>query len=129
MPGATIPMIDRAARNMGVRLLQDVRSGQMLANEFERVWPKETKDLGVRSVGFWIWTLFDDDTIDPIRIKPSSEEEKVLSNSINFLSSDSEFRPQQSGISHKLKTIFTAGVEWKGCELPWHMEWPYPPSE
>lgn len=120
-------MIDSAARVAGVDVLQGLRAGQMLPSEFERLWPK-TDDLGVRSVGYWVWTLFDDDSKDPIKINPNSEEEKVLTNSIEFLSSDHAFQPRQSGLVHKVKTIFTGGVEWAGCELPWHMKWPFPPA-
>lgn len=121
-------MIDRIARVTGTSVLQEVRSGQMSPSEFERAWPKKTEDLVVRSIGFWIWTLFDDDSNGRIQIKAGSEEEKVLNNSIEFLSSSHEFQPRESGIAHKVKTIFTGGIEWIGCELPWHMNWPFPPA-
>jgi hypothetical protein len=120
-------MIDRAARVAGISILQRVHAGKMSPSEFERAWPKGTEDLAVKSVGFWIWTLFDDDSDDPIWVKASSEEEKVLENSIEFLGSDHEFQPRQSGLMHKAKTILTEGIEWIGCELPWHMKWPFPP--
>lgn len=121
-------MIDKTARGIGVGVLQDVRLGVISPSDFERLWPKETKDLAVMSVGFWLWTLFDDDGVEPIRINANSEEEKVLNNSIDFLSSDHEFQSQKHGTLNKVKTIFTKGVEWAGCELPWHMKWPFPPS-
>ncbi|HRO24119.1 MAG TPA: hypothetical protein PLR07_07500 [Promineifilum sp.] len=121
-------MINRTARAAGIIFLREVRAGQVSPKEFERTWPKGAGDLAVNSVGFWIWTLFDDDSNAPILIKPNSEEEKILTNSIEFLSSNHEFQPQQSGIARKFKTIFTNGVEWIGCELPWHMNWPFPPA-
>lgn len=120
-------MIDVTARAAGISVLQEVRSGRMRAREFERAWPK-TEDLAVKSIGFWIWTLFDDDSNDPIQIEAGSEEEKVLNNSIEFLSSNHEFQLRKGGVAHKFKMILTGGIEWIGCELPWHMNWPFPPA-
>jgi hypothetical protein len=121
-------MIDEAARLAGVKILSHVRSGKISPGDFERLWPNNTEDVAVKSVGFWIWTLFDDDSSDPIRIEEGSEEEIVLGNSLAFLSSGREFQPRSHGIAQKLKMILTGGVEWIGCELPWHLEWPFPPS-
>lgn len=121
-------MIDRAARVAAVSVLQDLRFGRMLPSEFERLWPRKTEDLGVRSIGYWVWTLFDDDSGDPVKVGTASEEEKILDNSIEFLTSDRVFEPRRSGILYKAKTILTGGTEWMGCELPWHMKWPFPPS-
>lgn len=122
-------MIDRIARGTAITILQDLRSGQLLPSAWERSWPKRTRDLAVRSVGYWVWTLFDDHIDAPIQVVENSEEQRILGNSIQFLASDREFYPRDSGLVSKVKTVIVGGVEWIGCELPWHIEWPFPPSE
>lgn len=121
-------MIDPTARAEAVQVLGELRSGNLLPSIWENTWPKQTQDLAVKCIGYWVWTLFDDHTDTVIRINADSAEERILNNSIEFLSSETEFQPQRGGMLHKVKMIFTAGIEWVGCELPWHMEWPYPPS-
>jgi hypothetical protein len=121
-------MIDPKARAEAVQILADLRSGELLPSTWENSWPKQTEDLAVKCIGYWVWTLFDDHADAAIRINEHSDEETILKNSIEFLSSDTEFQPRRSGMVQTVKMIFTAGIEWVGCELPWHMEWPYPPS-
>lgn len=123
-----IPMIDTAARAAAVGILRELSAGQLLPSVWEDTWPKKTKDLAVRSVGYWVWTQFDDHIDAPIRIEENSEQQTILRNAIRFLSSGSEFHAKDSGIAHKVKTIFVGGVEWVGCELPWHVNWPFPPT-
>lgn len=121
------PMIDKAARMSAIELVNKLVAEELSVSEFENDWPRKTQDLGVRSIGFWIWTLFDDDDEDgAIRNRGDAEICKIARNAISFLYSEEDFEPRDPGLRSKVRTLFTGGVEWIGCELPWHNEWPKP---
>ncbi|QJD69668.1 hypothetical protein HG421_19550 [Xanthomonas campestris pv. badrii] len=119
-------MIDHSARNIGVELLRKLDENRLYSSEFEGNWPKKTEDNAVRSIGYWIWTLFDDENECIIEIKENSEEKSILKNSIEFLNSDRIFHPRVLVKYEKMKKIIFEGTEWLGCELPWHKKWPFP---
>lgn len=99
-------MIDHSARNIGIELLRKLDENRLSSNEFEENWPKETEDGAVKSIGYWIWTLFDDEHECIIEIKESSEEKSILKNSIEFLNSDRIFHPKVLGKYEKIKKLF-----------------------
>lgn len=117
-------MIDKTARMKAIELVKKLASEELSASEFENGWPRKTQDLGVKTIGFWIWTLFDDDDDGLIRNQGDVEVRKIVGNAISFLSSEEEFEPRSHGLLSKVRTLFTGGIEWIGCELPWHSEWP-----
>lgn len=119
-------MVDKDARMKAIELVKKLAAEELSASEFESDWPRKTQDLGVRSIGFWIWTLFDDEEDGLIRTQGDAEICKVARNAISFLSSEKEFEPRNHGLLNKVRTLFTGGIEWIGCELPWHSEWPNP---
>ena len=119
-------MVDKYARLKAIELMKKLVAEGLSVSKFESSWPRKTQDLGVRSIGFWIWTLFDDDEDGLIRTQGDVEIRKVAGNAIAFLSSENEFEPRNHGLLNKVRTLFTGGVEWIGCELPWHSEWPNP---
>ncbi|MCC5054035.1 hypothetical protein [Xanthomonas campestris] len=119
-------MIDHAARNIGVELLLKLDEHRLSSDEFEGNWPKKTDDNAVKSIGYWVWTLFDDEHDCIIEIKENSEEKLILRNSIEFLNSDQILHLKMLGRYEKIKTILSEGTEWLGCELPWHKKWPFP---
>ncbi|MCC4589278.1 hypothetical protein LL962_19595 [Xanthomonas sp. NCPPB 1067] len=119
-------MIDYAARSIGIELLRKLDENRLSSDEFEDEWPKESKDNAVKSIGYWVWTLFDDEHDCIIEIKENSEEKTILRNSIEFLISDKILHPKMFGRYEKIKRILSEGKEWVGCELPWHKKWPFP---
>jgi hypothetical protein len=121
-----VPVIDKDARLKAIRLVKKLIAEELSVSEFENSWPRKTQDLGVRSIGFWMWTLFNDDEDGLIRTQGDPEIRKVARNAISFLSSEMDFEPRDHGLLNKIRTLFTGGVEWIGCELPWHSEWPNP---
>lgn len=118
-------MIDRSAREKALALLHTFESGCLSVDEFENEWPKDTRDLGVRSIGFWMWTLYSDDDDGAIQGHEDREVRQVTSNAISFLSSEVEFVPRKAGAIERIRKLFSAGIEWKDCELPWHEKWPF----
>lgn len=122
-------MIDTAARCKALELAKKFAQKELHASEFENDWPRSTQDLGVRSVGFWIWTLFDDDEKGLVSDQGDPEVPKILANSISFLESDQEFLPRAKGFLERTRDRFSYGVEWIDCELPWHIAWPMPASQ
>ncbi len=119
-------MIDAPARKIALSLVCQFKERGLLVDDFEECWPRDTGDLGVRSIGFWIWTLFGDDEDGYIEKGNNNDFNRILSNTILFLSSQDEFIPKKAGLKNKIKTMLFSGVEWVGCELPWHREWPFP---
>lgn len=119
-------MIDYAARNIGVELLRKLDENRLSSGEFEGNWPKKSEDSAVKSIGYWIWTLFDDEYDGIIEIREDSEEKIIIRNSIEFLVSDRVLQTKMLGRYEKIKKMFSEGTEWLGCELPWHKRWPFP---
>lgn len=117
-------MIDRPARIKALELAKRLSAGSLSVAEFEDQWPKKSTDLGVRSIGFWIWTLFPDEDED--RIDPTSDAavSKTLGHAMDFLSSGSAFQPRERSRLQKFRDRWVNGVEWRDCELPWHDAWP-----
>lgn len=119
-------VIDYSARNTGIELLRKMDENRLCSSDFEDKWPKKTKDNAVNSIGYWVWTLFDDYHDIIIEIKENSEEKIIIMNSIEFLNSDRVFHPKMLGRYGKIKKFISEGTEWLGCELPWHKKWPFP---
>jgi hypothetical protein len=117
-------MIDHPARIRALELAKQLSSGTLSVAEFEDQWPKRSMDLGVRSIGFWIWTLFSDDDDGLIDATSDGAVSKTLGHAIAFLSSDSTFEPRERSRLQKFRDRLVHGVEWKDCELPWHDVWP-----
>lgn len=67
-------MIDCSARNIGVELLRKLDENRLSSIEFEENWPKKTEDNAVKSIGYWIRTLFDDEHDCIIEIKKTRKK-------------------------------------------------------
>lgn len=121
-------MIDIEARTAARQIVQKILVDGLHPNDVEFNWPT-TNDLAVRSIKFWLWTLYDDDSNASVRFPERSEEQSTLRNVEEFLGTSAPFEPMKRGIIAKAKHLLAAGVEWHECELPWHERWPFPPRE
>lgn len=120
-------MIDIEARAGARRIIQGVLERGLSPEDVETRWPR-TKDLAVRTVRFWLWTLYDDDSVEVVQFNHGSEERLILNNAAEFLATPEPFCPRSVGAVTRFKNMLVDGVEWYRCELPWHARWPFPPD-
>ena len=119
--------LDQPGTAVAITLLEQVRAGALSGDDIDNRWPA-TDDMLLRSIHFWLWTLFDDFSDARVVIEPGSPEERILDNCLRFLHDDAVFAIRPRGTLAEWKRRLRSGVEWKGCELPWHDAWPYPPA-
>ena len=122
-------MIDTAARQHASKMVRMIMSRSLSIEAFEDSWPRTTCDIGVRSVGFWLWTLFDDDDVGIIDHHGVPSVINALDRAAAFLESDEEFSPQKVSFAGRVRNLLRDGVEWRGAELPWHDNWPWSPVD
>lgn len=120
-------MIDTSARQTASKMVRMIISRSLSVQVFEDSWPRKTRDMGVRSVGFWLWTLFDDDEVGIIDHHGTPSVMRALERAAEFLESNEEFCPRKLSWADRVRNFLHAGIEWRGAELPWHDNWPWRP--
>lgn len=119
--------MDTQARQTALAMLTQLKLGTLGVQEFESQWPHRSPDLGVRSIGYFIWTLYSDDDPGCIQVGNDIETGQIIDNAMAFLSSRDEFMPRPAAAVSRFRQFLSRGNQWRGCELPWHLHWPKPP--
>jgi hypothetical protein len=108
--------------------LMRVSRGNATFGDVEDRWPTARSDALIGSIRFWLWTQFDDDAAADSPLRLAGEDVRVLANCLRFLEGDDQFTPQPRGGCQAICHVLADGIEWRGCELPWHRDWPFPPG-
>jgi len=85
-------MVDRAARDIGVKTLRDFVSGRTTNDEFVANFPRG-EDPGLYGIYYYVWGLFSDLRVHRLtgRDAPSAYDQARLGRCCLFLESDLEF--------------------------------------